>query len=202
MKRPMRFVGDVAQLPAYGHGHRSLTWWGTMGFVAIESMAFVLTIGIYLYLAGHTPEWPPHGNQPALTFGTTFLALIVLSIAPNVWLNRRARAENLSTVRLGLVVMSLVGLALLAIRVFEFPALGVSYKESAYGSVTVTLLGLHTTHLATDVMDTLVVTALMFTRHGRARRFVDVSDNAIYWNFVVVAWVPIYLVIYFGPRWL
>jgi hypothetical protein len=39
------------------------------------------------------------------------------------------------------------------------------------------LLGLHTLRLATDASDTLVLTALMFTRHAHGKRFSNVSDN-------------------------
>jgi heme/copper-type cytochrome/quinol oxidase subunit 3 len=41
----------------------------------------------------------------------------------------------------------------------------------------------------------------MFTRHGHmTRRFSDVNDNAVYWDFVVVSWLPIYGLIYWFPR--
>ena len=40
----------------------------------------------------------------------------------------------------------------------------------------------------------------MFTRHARDRRFVDVSENAFYWYFVVLVWLPLYAVIYWVPR--
>jgi cytochrome c oxidase subunit 3 len=43
----------------------------------------------------------------------------------------------------------------------------------------------------------------MFTRHANSgRRFVDVAENAIYWNFVIYVWLPIYVLLYFAPRWL
>jgi heme/copper-type cytochrome/quinol oxidase subunit 3 len=90
---------------------------------------------------------------------------------------------------------------LLIVRYFEFPALRVAWSDSAYGSITVALLGLHTAHLITDLIDTIVLTVLMFTRHAHGRRFVDSAENAIYWNFVVAAWLPIYALIYFFPRW-
>jgi cytochrome c oxidase subunit I+III len=32
------------------------------------------------------------------------------------------------------------------------------------------------------------------------KRFVDVSENAVYWYFVVLSWLPIYAVIYGAPR--
>jgi cytochrome c oxidase subunit III len=55
--------------------------------------------------------------------------------------------------------------------------------------------------IATDLADTLVLTALMFTRHGHmVRRLSDVNDNAVYWDFVVVSWLPIYALIYWFPR--
>ena len=47
-----------------------------------------------------------------------------------------------------------------------------------------------------------VLAALMFSKHVEPKRFVDVSENALYWYFVVAWWIPIYLVVYFGPRWL
>jgi cytochrome c oxidase subunit 3 len=63
------------------------------------------------------------------------------------------------------------------------------------------LLGLHTLHIGTDVVDTIVLTALMFTRYGdMGRRFSDVNDNAFYWDFVVLSWLPIYFLIYWFPR--
>jgi len=46
-----------------------------------------------------------------------------------------------------------------------------------------------------------VLTALMFTRHGyQGRRFSDVDDNAFYWDFVVVSWLPVYFILYWFPR--
>ena len=102
--------------------------------------------------------------------------------------------------RLGIVAMGLLGIAPMVVRGFEFGALNVSWDDNAYGSTLWLLLGLHTTHLATDLGDTLVLAALMFTRHGRGKRFSDVSDNCFYWYFVVAAWVPIWLLVYIVPR--
>lgn len=199
---PRRFVGDLSALPPHAHSHRSLTWWGMMGMIAVESTVFVLACASYLYLSSHEPQWPPRQIAPSLLFGTLFTAISIGSAAPNLWLNRVAEAERLRASRIGLVVMTAIGLALLVVRYFEFPALHVTWSDSAYGSITVVLLALHTAHLLTDVIDTAVLTVLMFTDHGGGRRYVDVAENAIYWNFVVLAWPPIYALIYFGPRWL
>jgi cytochrome c oxidase subunit 3 len=58
-----------------------------------------------------------------------------------------------------------------------------------------------TRHLITDLVDTLVLSVLMFTQHGRnPRRFGGAQDNAMYWHFVVLAWLPIYAGLYGIPR--
>ena len=76
------------------------------------------------------------------------------------------------------------------------------WYDNAYGSIMWALLVLHTTHVLTDWVDTVVLTGLMYTKHGMTgRRFVDVSENAMYWRFVWLAWLPIYLLIYWVPRW-
>jgi heme/copper-type cytochrome/quinol oxidase subunit 3 len=62
------------------------------------------------------------------------------------------------------------------------------------------LMGLHTTHLVTDAYDSAVLTTLTFTDKMEGKRFVDVSENAVYWYFVVLSWLPIYAVVYWGAR--
>jgi cytochrome c oxidase subunit 3 len=104
-------------------------------------------------------------------------------------------------VQLGLLGMSLFGIVPLIIRWFEVAAVNVRWDSNAYGSVVWFLLGLHTTHLLTDVADTVVLTVLMFRPEGQSgRRFGDVSDNAFYWDFVVLTWLPIYFILYWVPR--
>jgi heme/copper-type cytochrome/quinol oxidase subunit 3 len=87
------------------------------------------------------------------------------------------------------------------IRFYEFGALNCRYDTNAYGSIVWLLMGFHTTHLITDLIDTAVLTTLMFTGPIEGKRFSDVSDNAFYWYFVVIAWLPIFAVVYLAPRW-
>jgi cytochrome c oxidase subunit III len=201
--RPLQFAGDLSQLPAHGHSHRSLTWWGMMGLICVEGTALALAVAAYLYLSGHEHAWPPHRLLPSPGWGTAFTIIVLLSFVPNMLLNRRAEQEELGPVRLWLVVMTAVGVLLTVIRYFEFKAMHVAWSDSAYGSIVITLLGLHTVHLVTDLYDTAVLNVLMFTRHANSgRRFVDVAENAIYWNFVIYVWLPLYVLLYFAPRWL
>jgi len=202
-ERPLQFMGDLSHLPDHGFSHRSLTWWGLMGIICVETTALALAAAAYLYLSGHELQWPPQRIAPDLGWGTAFTVILLLSFVPNMLLDKRAQQEKLEPVRLLLIVMTLIAVVLVVIRYFEFRAMHVAWSDSAYGSAVIVLLGLHTVHLVTDLYDTVVLTVLMFTRHGHSgRRFVDTSENAVYWNFVIYVWLPFYLLLYFGPRWL
>jgi len=197
----VKIARDLSALPTFSFGPRTLTWWGTLGFMALEGAGFVLAAGAYLYLMTLAPKWPLNAPQPDYGPGTAVTLLLLVSVPLNMMLNRWAKRQQIAKVRWGLVAMSLLGIAPLIVRWFEFPALHVRWDANAYGSVTWFLLGLHTAHLITDVGDTLVLTVLMFTRHGHnGRRFSDVSDNAFYWDFVVLSWLPIYFILYWLPR--
>jgi cytochrome c oxidase subunit III len=196
----MRPVLDVSGLPTYAFGHRSIMWWGTLGMILIESTVFIIAIVAYFYLRDRSETWPPHGVPPLLLYGTLNTIVLLVSAIPNQWTKRRAEQEDLRGVRIGLVLCLAFSAAFLAIRVFEFGALQTSWNTSAYGSIVWALLVLHTIHLVTDVIDTVVLTVLMFTGPLSGRRFVDVSENALYWWFVVGSWLFIYATIYLAPR--
>jgi heme/copper-type cytochrome/quinol oxidase subunit 3 len=193
-------MGDLSHLDTHGYSHRSLTWWGMMGLIAVEGTVFVLAATAYLYLSNHSQLWPPHQIPPSPFWGTLFTIVVLVSFVPNMWANKAASKEHLKQTQFSLIVMNVFGFALVAIRYMEFANLNVAWSDSAYGSITVAVLGLHTVHLVTDLVDTLVLTVLMFTRHARGRRFVDCSENAIYWNFVVFGWLPLYALLYWAPR--
>jgi cytochrome c oxidase subunit III len=196
-----RVVADLSPLPLHGMGGASVTWWGTLAFMLIEGTGFALAIAVYLYLLSIAATWPIDAPRPDLLPGTVVTLLLLVSLVPNNLVSRWAQRQDLPKVQIGMIVMSILGIAPLVVRIFEFPALNISWDTNAYGSIVWTLLALHTTHIITDLVDTLVLAALMFTRHANnLRRFGDVQDNAMYWNFVVVAWLPIYGCIYWIPR--
>lgn len=196
-----RVVGDISGLPTTAFGVRSLIFWGIMGFMAIEATAFVLAAGSYLYIFGQADSWPPKPIPPPdLVYGTLFTVLLVLSEIPNRWLNRQAKAQREKPVRSGTVVMVALGLLLAVVRAFEFAHLNVRWDQNAYGSVTWLLIFLHSTHVITDLADTIVVCAWLFTHEIGGNQFSDASDNCAYWTFVVVTWLPLYALIYWAPR--
>lgn len=203
MKVPVKFAGDLTELPTHAFGHRSLTWWGVIAFFLIEGTAFALAIATYFYLAGGEQTWPPQPYRPPdLLAGTLFTIVILLSEIPNTLIKRSAEKKDLRALQKYLLVLGGIGLLLCVLRALEFASLNVWWTDNAYGSIIWALLVLHVTHFATDFVDSLVLTGLMFTGHAAEnRRYVDVAENAMYWRFVWLTWLPIYVLIYWLPRW-
>ena len=195
-----RPVQDVSRLPDYGFGNRMTPFWGTLGFMTLEGTGFALAAGAYLYLVWLNPQWPLADTPPDLLWSSLLTAVLVVSAWPNQMLKGHAKREDLPRIRRELLIMSFLAVAVLGIRAFEFGTLHVRWDQNAYGSIVWALLGLHTAHILTDAIDTFVLTALMFTKHAKGKRFSDVEDNAIYWDFVVISWLPIYGLIYWVPR--
>jgi heme/copper-type cytochrome/quinol oxidase subunit 3 len=190
---------DVSGLPTYAYGHRSLLWWATAGLIAIESTAFALAAFTHMYVRATVDVWPP-SPPPDLLWGTINLAIMLASLLPNHWTKHVAEQEDRRRARIGMVVCLLFAAAFLAVRALEFTTLNARWDTNAYGSAVWMLLGLHTLHLVTDFYDSAVLTVLTFTGPWEGKRFVDLSENAMYWYFVVIAWLPIYALIYLAPR--
>ena len=191
---------DVSHLAPGAFGYRSILWWGTLGIVMIETMAFALAIGSYFYLRTRVTHWPPDSHLPGHLWGAVNTIVLVASCVPNELARRAADRVDLLKVRVWMVLCLVFGVVFNGVRVLEFMTLNTRWDSNAYGSIVWLLLGLHTTHIVTDFLDTLVLTFLMFIGPIEEKRFVDVSENSGYWYFVVIAWLPIYGVIYWAPR--
>jgi heme/copper-type cytochrome/quinol oxidase subunit 3 len=193
---------DVSALPTYAFGHAGVVWWGTVGFMVIEGSMFVIAIITYFYLRLKVTDWPPSLPDPSLGVGTANLLLVFISCIPNQFAKKAAERMDLAGVRLWLTLLVLFGIANVVLRLFEYGSLNCRWDDNAYASITWVLLSLHTIHIATDVTDSAVLGVLMFTGPVTESRFVDCSENSLYWYFIVAWWIPIYLTIYWAPRWL
>jgi cytochrome c oxidase subunit III len=192
---------DVSKLPNHAFGHQGLIWWGTTGFMVIEGTMFVVTIMALLVLRVRNEAWPPGAPNPDLGPATINTLILLASAVPNHLAKKAAEQMDLGKVRPWLLVTIAFGVLFLIVRAFEFPALNVRWNEDAYSSIVWFLLGLHTTHVATDVVDSAVLAVLTYTHEIGPKRFVDLSENALYWDFIILSWIPIYVLVDWFPRW-
>jgi heme/copper-type cytochrome/quinol oxidase subunit 3 len=197
-----RLALDVSALPKFAFGHKGLVWWGTVGFMIIEGSMFVMALIVYFYLRLREDSWPPSLPDPSIGVATANLCFVIATCLPNALAKRAAESLDLRKVRLWLVVLTLAGVVALTLRAFEYTQLNCRWDDNAYGSIVWVLLSLHTVHVATDVVDSAVLAALLFVGPVTDRRFVDASENSLYWYFIVIWWIPIYTTIFLAPRWL
>jgi cytochrome c oxidase subunit III len=196
-----RVVDDLGGLPAAGFRTHSLWGWATLGFMVIEGTGFALAGASYVYLMNTARQWPLEGRPPDLLWGALMTGLLLASLVPNFIVSRAARRCQVAETQRWAVVLFLFNAAAILLRGFEFAHLNTRWDQDAYGSVTWALMVLHTTHLLTDFIGTCLLTVMLFTHPVDQERLSDVDDDAVYWAFVVAAWVPIYLLVYWAPRW-
>jgi heme/copper-type cytochrome/quinol oxidase subunit 3 len=201
MKR--RSAIDVSRLPEFAFGQRAITWWGVMGFLAIESTMLVICFVSYFYLRTRVTDWPPPPTElPDLFIPTINLAVLLISVVPMYLVNRAAKRLDKRKVLIWTIVCVIIGLVFITIRAFEYTALNVSWDTNAYGSIVWTIIVIHTFHLVSEVIETIVMTLILARGHDEPKYFVDSTDNALYWYFIVGIWIPCYVIIFLAPRFL
>jgi cytochrome c oxidase subunit 3 len=194
---------DVSELPTHIFGHRNINWLGNMFYMTIEGTMFALLIASYFYLRIRSTEWPPGGHSPPdLRFGLANAVLLMLSVVPARFIQRRAANSDREAVQLGLILLIACATVSIVLRAFEFRTLQCRWTDNAYASMIWVLLGMHTGHLITECIETAVITAISFTNKTQASQFVDADVNSDYWYFVVIAAMFVDALIYGTTRWL
>src|SRR5690606_33084714 len=146
-------------------------------------------------------QWPLDGPPPDLTWGTALTVLLLASLWPAWRLSHAARRRDLPATRYWAIVVTVLNLAALVLRGFEFPLLNTRWAHDPSGSGTRAPVLLHALHMVTDFIDPALLTGYPFAHEVAAERFSDVDDDAVCWAFVVLAWLPFYALVYWAARW-
>lgn len=201
--RPIRAVLDVSHLPTVTFGHRNATWWGTIGFMLIEGTTLALVAASYLYVRKNYFAWPPERTPfPDLLIPTIQLGIMLVSLIPAYLAKRYAFKLDRRSTALWLWVSAVFGVVILTLRWFELQALNTRWDTHAYGSVAWAVLGFHGSLLVLDLFDTMGLAYLMSTGRASAKHFPATTDNTEYWYFIMLAWVPLYILVFLSPRWI
>ncbi len=169
---------------------------GTVVFLASESMLFAALLAAYYYLRGATATWPPAGTEldaGSMAAGTALLALgsVTMGVA-QIAATRRGRA----LARLMLAVTIAAALAFLYLELRDWHAANFRIADSAYATVYYVLTGTHFAHVAAGAVLLAAVAVFLrapaFTREHHA----GVEAVAYYWHFVFVVWLALYATIF------
>lgn len=198
-----RAAVDVRGLTPYATRADGPLWWGMAGMIAIETAVIAIFITSYFYLAGHNPQWPPGGIDPPKLLLPTINTFVL--IASSLVLHSADKAierGNQRWLKIGMLVSSLLAALFLVLKAVEYSKVTYHWDTNAYGSIVWLIIGFHSTHVFVLLLKAIVVTVLSFRGYFNQQRRLGVVINGLYWHFVVVIWIPLYVVLYWSPRWL
>lgn len=194
-------VMDVRGLSPYSDGPRAPLWWAFVGMITIESTVFASLIASYFYLRAGVAEWPPSGIEaPELLLPTVNTAVLLFSSVFMHLADRAITHGKPGRIMPWLVVSMVLALMFLVLKYIEYREVPHPWHESAYGSIVWTIIGFHTAHVLALLLKTVVVATLAGRGYFNTERRVGITANGLYWHFVVIVWVPLYLVLYWAPR--
>jgi cytochrome c oxidase subunit I+III len=199
-----RIAMDVSQLPDVVFGPRDIMWWGTFGFMMIEGFTLVLCAAVFVYLQQNAQAWPPPGTPlPSVGLPTLCLALMLASLPFMGWINRSAFRFELRNVRIGLSIASIWLLVIFIVRVAALlVSLNVNWDSNAYGSAQWLIAVAHGSLQLVELVEVAGVALVFWLAPIERKHFSDVSDIVYYWYFMTAAWVPLYILTIWVPRWI
>ena len=95
------------------------------------------------------------------------------------------------------------GFAIVGLRAWELlVSLNVKWDTNAYGSVQWLVLGSHATLLAVELIEIVGMALIFWLAPVEEKHMSDVTDMVFYWYFMVLSWLPLYVLCFWLPRWL
>ena len=198
-----RIALDVSHLPTHAFGIRDIMGWGTICFIVIEGFTLALCTVVYLYLTKNFGTWPPEGTpRPDLVVPTIQVLLMVATLPFMRWIDARAHEYDLARVRWGLSIAAVLSAAINGLRVWELTqSLNVRWNTNAYGSAQWLVIGAHATLLAIQLFEIAGMAVIFWRGPVEEKHFSDASDVGLYWIFIVLAWIPLYVLCFLMPYW-
>ncbi|HEY0368370.1 MAG TPA: cytochrome c oxidase subunit 3 [Chthoniobacterales bacterium] len=208
MSAPARTL-DVSDLEPHVMDHRSPIWWGNVMLLCIETTMFALLVASYFYIHMNYAAWPPprpensnYRTNPDLGFATINLLIILASVVPMAIVDKACLRRDLRTVQRGMLIMVLIGLVTIALRFLEFNALQFRWDDNAYAGIVWTTVGMHLLHLVTGTAENLLMCLWVWIKGMDDKHARDIRVGCVYWYWIAAIWIPLYVIIYFGPRWI
>ncbi len=193
-------TANIPKLEKHTLGPRNVIWWGMVGLITIETVVVSGLIAMYFYLKLHNPAWPPENiDRPELTLPLINTGILLASGVAMRIADMGGKNERRGQLLGGQAVALLLAMLFLALKWIEYSGYDYDWSTHAYGSVTYAITVFHAGHVISVVLKGLVVFAMaargMFTRERR----LALEVNGLYWQFVVLIWLPLFVTIYLGP---
>lgn len=193
---------DVRHLTRLPQGRAAPLWWGMVGLILIEGMVVASFIASYFYLQLMNAQWPPEGAEPPPVLrGGLVLALLLAGSAALHWSNRALDRGAQGAFAAGLPLILLAGGGAAWLLFGQFDDFATRWDTHAYASLLWTVTGLQLAHLFAALAAIALLGVMALRRFFTPWRRIGVTVVSLYWHFVALSWIPLYLALYWTPRW-
>lgn len=202
-------------IPLRPRGSLAVFRWGMRLTIVTLATALATLIFSYFYLRLKPPQWPPAGiamMDPILP-GIGLALLLAGGVV--TWLaGRGLKRGQRGLIHWGLLLAAILGAGYIGINlytyVYNYTELGFDHRSQAFGSIFYTLGGLQMITAIGGVVVLMATLSSLFQSSGQGTssgaespsRYASVPDVLIFWNYVVIAGVLTYLLLYIVPSWI
>jgi cytochrome c oxidase subunit III len=192
---------DVSGLPPYEISNRAPLWWGQLLMALIEGSLLCILIAMYFYLRLSVDVWPPPGVKPFdLTMPSLALIPLLLSAGGSYAASEGAKRDSRSLIIAGLGANLGLAAIFLALRFVEWRTFNFTWASDIHGTLVWSIFFLHTFDVIADLaMTAMLILIVASGKHGPRQRL-GVHVDSVLWYFLVLIWLPFYVVVYWGPR--
>ena len=195
-------VLDVSDLPGESISSEAPLWRGQLLLTFIEGTMFAVLIAMYFYYRSTVDVWPPPGTRmPSQLLPALSLLLLIVSCLDSYRASEAAKRDEPRGMVLWLGFNVLFGLAAMVVRAVSWASFNFTQAADVHGSVVWTILGLHSLDAVADLLFTIALIVAILRGHRGPPQRLGVHVDSVVWYFVVLIWIPLYVVVYWGRRW-
>jgi heme/copper-type cytochrome/quinol oxidase subunit 3 len=178
----------------------SIAWWGMVTLITTEAMVFVALLSSYFFVRASSSHWPQGDIAlPELTRSSIFTVVLLSSSIPILVAETAVRAGRMRVVAAGLFISFLLGAAFLGNTIYDYTHLEFSWKENAYASLVITIVGLHALHVLVGLCLSGAVQLKVHLGRVSVDRHDSVDVFSLYWHFVDVVWIFVFSSLLLSP---
>jgi cytochrome c oxidase subunit I+III len=182
-------------------GSRAVGRGGMMLFILILWIALFCFLFSYYYIRLTNTIWPIDNiSLPDLPLTLTSMAILLVSAGTAYWALKGIRAGRNRRLALGLLATFVLGVAGLAVQLFDYSQLAFNWGTNAYGSLFYLLGGFAFLVLIGGLIMNVLSQIWAWKGRYTARRHVMAENSILFWYSLVGIWIVVFATLYLTPH--
>ncbi len=161
-------------------------------FIVSVVMLFAALTSAYIVRQAEG-DWYLFRLPEMFTYSTV---VILISSATMHWAYLAAKKDNVNTVKLAIVITSILGAAFLIMQFLgwqQMVEMNVYFVGNPSGSFVYVLTGVHGVHLVSAVVFLFIMLIAAFRYEIHSRKLIRIEMCATYWHFLDALWIYLFI---------